>query len=134
MEAEGNITFVAGDYYAARSPSGKPLQRPPRAEHFTDREQELEQLLVQLKLGQVATLCGPGGIGKTALAAEAIWTLVPEPEPPALFPDGVIFHSFYNQPASALALEHIVRSFDETAQDTSPSAALRLLGSKQAFR
>ena len=52
--------------------SSPPLQRPPRAAHFTNRERELEQLLAALQPGRVVTLCGPGGIGKTALAAEAI--------------------------------------------------------------
>ena len=39
------------------------LQRPPRVEHFTDRKDELVQLLTELTPGNVATLCGPGGIG-----------------------------------------------------------------------
>ena len=62
-------------FHAPISPIGKPLQRPPQTVHFTDRERELTQLLTDLQPGQVVTLCGPGGIGKTALAAEAIWKL-----------------------------------------------------------
>jgi hypothetical protein len=125
---------VAGDFYAAtRSPSGKPLQRPPRAAYFTDRETELAQLLRDLQPGRVVTLCGPGGMGKTALAAEAIWRLMPEPEPPAAFPDGVIFYSFYGRPDPALAFEHLVRSYDETAQDSSAGAVYRLLSNKRAL-
>ena len=38
-----------------------PWQRPPRAVHFTNREQELAQLLADLRPGRVVTLCGPGG-------------------------------------------------------------------------
>ena len=80
-----------------------PLQRPPRVQHFTDRRKELAKLLNDLHPGQVATLCGPGGIGKTALAAEVL-------QDPAVinrFPDGIIFYSFYGRPDTVLALEHI---------------------------
>ena len=97
-----------------------PLQRPPRVEHFTDRKVELNQILVEIKPGRVVTLCGPGGIGKSALAAEAIWTLAPGNEPPEGFPDGIIFHSFYNQPQADLALEHISRSFGSDPHEGSP--------------
>ncbi len=112
---------------------GPPLQRPPRATHFTGREKELEGLLAQLQPGQVVTLCGPGGVGKTALAAEAIWTLAPGDDPPERFPDGIIFYSFYGRPDVALAFQYIVRSFDETALDTSPEATYRLLSRKRAL-
>ncbi len=116
-----------------KTPPAVPLQRPPRAIHFTGREKELEGLLAQLQPGRVITLCGPGGVGKTALAAEAIWTLAPGDDPPERFPDGIIFYSFYGRPGVALAFEHIVRSFDETARDTSPEATYRLLSRKRAF-
>ena len=65
-----------------------PLQRPPRDEHFVNREQELSQLLNNLQPGQVSTLCGPGGIGKTALAAEVLINdVILE-----WFPEGLILH------------------------------------------
>ena len=100
---------IFGDFLAPPPP----LQRPARAEHFTDREAELTKLLTDLQPGQVVTLCGPGGIGKSALAAEAVWKMAPDEAPPDVFPDGIIFHSFYNQPQAEIALEHIARSFDE---------------------
>ena len=53
------------------------LQRPRRAEHFVDREIEQARLLADLQLGRVVTVCGPGGMGKTALVAEVLWTLAP---------------------------------------------------------
>src|SRR5690554_5802312 len=84
-----------------------PLQRPERAIHFVDRTDELAQLLQDLQPGHVITLCGPGGMGKTALAAEAVWTLAPGSAPPDRFPDGVLFHSFYNQPAVDAACDQI---------------------------
>ena len=110
-----------------------PLQRPPRADHFTDRERELAQLLADLQPGRVVTLCGPGGIGKTALAAEAAWNLAPGNEPPERFPDGVLFHSFYGRPEADLAYEKIVYAFGDEPRPTPEAAALRVLGGKQAL-
>ena len=73
-----------------------PLYRPSRASHFTDHKKDLAQILSGLQPGRTITLCGPGGIGKTALAAEAVWQLAPAHELPERFPDGIVFHSFYN--------------------------------------
>ena len=67
-----------------------PLQYPPQIEYFTDREKELERLLKALEPGRRVTLCGPGGIGKSALASKAIWELAPNNKPSARFPDGII--------------------------------------------
>lgn len=105
-----------------------PIQRPPRAMHFTDRKQELAHLLQEVQPGHVVTLCGPGGIGKSALAAEVVWQVEPD-----RFPDGVIFHSFYGQPDPNLALEHIARSFGVDPQPTPASAALQALAGKCAL-
>ena len=110
-----------------------PLQRPPRVEHFTDRKEELAQLLEDLQPGKVATLCGPGGIGKTALAAEAVWSLAPENEPSERFPDGILFYSFYGKPDPALALEHIALSYGEEPRPSPKEAALRVLSGKHAL-
>jgi tetratricopeptide (TPR) repeat protein len=117
-----------GDFFATI-----PLQRPARVEHFTGREKEFTQLLADLQPGRVVTLCGPGGIGKTALAAQAIWTLAPGDTPPDRFPDGLIFHSFYNQPQAALALEAIARAFREEPKPTPRDAAQRVLANRQAL-
>jgi tetratricopeptide (TPR) repeat protein len=105
-----------------------PMQRPLRPAHFTNRERELEKLLADLQPGRVVTLCGPGGIGKTALAIEAVWQL-----PPDRFPDGIIFHSFYNQPQATLALEQIALSFGQEARPTPRDAARRALSGRQAL-
>jgi len=111
-----------------------PWQRPPRVEHFTNREAELAQLLAELQPGRVATLCGPGGMGKSALAAEAVWRLAPGDAPPARFPDGIVYYSFYNQPQAALALEHIARSWgEETGRGSPRDAALRALARRRAL-
>ena len=114
-------------------PQVPPLQKPPRAEHFVGRDEELSSLLKNLEPGRVFTLSGPGGIGKTALAAEAIWTIAPGNKPPARFPDGIIFHTFYGRPQAALALEHIARSFGEDPRPTPAEAARRALSGRSAL-
>ena len=110
-----------------------PLQLPPRAEHFTGREHELAQLLQNLQPGRVVTLCGPGGIGKSALAAEAIWQITQGKTPPESFPDGVIWHSFYTEPQADLALENIARVFGEEPRPTPRDAAQRALAGRQVL-
>jgi len=81
----------------------------------------------------VATLCGPGGIGKTALASEAIWRLAPGDDLPALFPDGIIFHSFYNQPEAGLALEKIALAYGEPVRSSPRDAVQRALAGRVAL-
>ena len=110
-----------------------PLQKPPRTQHFIGRQAELARLLADLQGDKVVTLFGPGGMGKSALAAEAIWTLAPGDEPPARFPDGIIFHTFYHQPQASLALEKIARSYDLDPRPTPRDAALQALAGKKAL-
>ncbi|MCP4283410.1 MAG: tetratricopeptide repeat protein, partial [Gammaproteobacteria bacterium] len=105
-----------------------PPQKPPRAEHFTGREAEVAQLLKDLQPGRVITLCGPGGIGKTALAAEVVHRLEAD-----RFPDGSIFYSFYGRPDINLAFHHIVVSFGIDPKPPLENAALRLLAGKRAL-
>lgn len=141
IRVEGNyFEYVAGNVYTGTviiQRDGReiqlPLQRPPRPEFFTGRNQELAQLLQDLQPGRVVTLCGPGGIGKTALAAEAIWRLAENEELLQRFPDGIIFHSFYGRPDVNLALEHIATSFGAEPKPTPESAALRVLAGKRAL-
>ena len=65
-----------------------PLQLPPAATHFTGRAPELAALLAALQPGRIVTLYGPGGIGKTALSAEALRALLAEQNPPPTPPEG----------------------------------------------
>ncbi|MBN1992950.1 MAG: tetratricopeptide repeat protein [Anaerolineae bacterium] len=130
----GGIAVVGdGNVIHTGQPYRPPLQRPPRAEHFTDRETELATLLEQLRPGHVCTLCGPGGIGKTALAAEVLWTLAPGEELPAHFPDGVFYHTFYNQPQADLALESLALAFGEEVKPNPQAAARRALAGRAAL-
>ncbi len=131
--------LVAGiqiNYHGSSEPSQKPmppLQRPPHVEHFVDRERERAKLLTDLKPGRIVTIWGPGGMGKTALVAEILWTLAPGDTPPEVFPDGIFFYSFYGQPNATIALEQIARSFGEEPLPTPALAAQRALSRRQAL-
>ncbi|MDM8526899.1 tetratricopeptide repeat protein, partial [Anaerolineales bacterium HSG24] len=103
-----------------------PQDKPPRPKPFIDRKAELKKLLAQLHPGQTVTLCGPGGMGKTALASEAIWQLATD-----RFPDGIIFHSFYDFPQTDIALEYIITSLGGQAEPPLDLTAKRLLAGKR---
>jgi tetratricopeptide (TPR) repeat protein len=106
----------------------RPMQRPRQAEYFTGREEELNKLINDLQQGKIVTLCGPGGIGKSALAAEAMWLLSPES-----FPDGIISHCFYTTPQAELALEHIALSLGEDPKPSPALAAQRALAGRKVL-
>jgi tetratricopeptide (TPR) repeat protein len=110
-----------------------PLQLPRRVEHFQDRVSERSWLLAHLQPGQIVTLCGPGGMGKTALVAEILWTLAPGDSPPAAFPHGIVFHSFYGRPEAAVALEQLARTFGEDPRPSPAQAAQRALSGKHVL-
>ena len=110
-----------------------PLQRPARAESFVGREVELAQLLANLQPGQVVDLHGPGGIGKSALVAAAIWKLAPGETPPTAFPDGIMYHNFHNQPRVDIAFEQIARTLGEAPVPTPYEAVQRVLARRQAL-
>jgi tetratricopeptide (TPR) repeat protein len=112
-------------------PPTVPLQRPQRPEHFTGRDAELQAVLDHLAPGRAVSLVGPGGIGKTAIAIETAWALAPGADPPAAYPDGIIFHSFYNQPEIARAAAHIIQSLLPNADDLSLAALGRILARRR---
>ena len=131
--APAQLTTAEASAASMLRPSRLPLARPPRAAHFTGREEELRRLLSALRPGRVVTLCGPGGIGKTALAAEVVWTLAPDDDPLDRFPDGVLFHSFYHQPEVAEALEYIATAYGEDPRPDPETAARRALAGRHAL-
>ena len=118
-----------------QSTSDAPLHLQPvdTGAQFVGRKAELAQLLAALQPGQVVALGGPAGIGKSTLAAEAVLKLTPNDQPPDIFPDGIIYHNFYNQPRVDIALEQIVRIFDEDLSPTPYDAAQRALIERQAL-
>ncbi len=117
----GDGARVEGIHFHAPQPR-IPRQLPSRAEHFVGREEELQWLIDVLHPGQVVTLFGPGGIGKTALAAEALHRL-----PDDRFPDGTVFYSFYGRPDVALALEAIALAYGEEPRPGRSDAMQQIL-------
>ena len=110
-----------------------PLDLPEPAPHFQDREAELARLVADIQPGQVITLCGPGGIGKTSLAAEAIRRLASANELANRFPDGVLFHTFYHHPTADEAFQYIATAFGEEMKPTPVLAARRALSGRTAL-
>ena len=92
-------------------------------------------MLKDLRPGHITTLSGPGGMGKTAIAAEVVRRLcAADPAaPPADYPDGILFHTFYGQADPETAFAHFVKSFDPAATDLSKDAASTALGGKRAL-
>ncbi|MCI5183996.1 MAG: hypothetical protein D3921_16005, partial [Candidatus Electrothrix sp. AW1] len=107
----GDVRYEEHHYHYPRTPQGIPMQRPKLAEHLVGREDLLREVLAALQPGKVVTLCGPGGIGKTALASRVAWELSPEGSPPTHFPDGLLFYSFYGRKDISMAFDHLVRSY-----------------------
>ncbi|MDU9049513.1 MAG: tetratricopeptide repeat protein [Candidatus Electrothrix sp. Rat3] len=135
-----NIVLGTGDAYVEehhhhypRTPQGIPLQRPRQPDHLVGRDELLREVLTKLQPGKAVTLCGPGGIGKTALASRAAWELSPDGRPPVCFPDGLIFYSFYGRKDAGLAFDHLMRSYVDDSQDNGPEAVRQLLAGKQAL-
>ncbi|MDX8392874.1 MAG: tetratricopeptide repeat protein, partial [Mariprofundaceae bacterium] len=138
IEGDNNtqVKTDSGDVnITVNSPSTEymPLDYPERAEHFTGRADELKQLLAEIRPGHVAALCGPGGMGKTGLMAEAVWATAPDNKAPILFPDGIFLHSFYNQPSAEVALESIARAFTGKCIGNPLDAARHALSGKTAL-
>ncbi len=130
----GDNAHIEGGIHFHGQPTGPPLQLPRRPDHFTGRRQEVDDLMTALRPGHVITLWGPGGIGKSAVAAEALHRLTADgTEPPAQFPDGVVWHEFYNAPEALRALEHIARSCGQTLDPTPREAALLALAGRKAL-
>jgi tetratricopeptide (TPR) repeat protein len=104
---------------------------PKAAEHFTGRHEEIEWLKAQLRKGKRIALVGPGGIGKTAIAHEAIAALSPPTDPFAHFAGGIFLHDFYAAPSHLSAIESINREAGITGlqdHEREPSARTLLNG------
>jgi hypothetical protein len=95
---------------------------------FLHREIELAWLNKHLHPDQMVAVCGPGGMGKSALAARAVRRL-----DAARFPDGIIFHTFYHQPETAQAVQTIAHTFGIKAEADLERQVALALGGKQAL-
>jgi hypothetical protein len=122
----GNVTIE--HYHAAAPKSGIPDQRPALEPCFLHRVEELVWLNERLLPGAVVAVCGPGGMGKSALAAQAVSKLEA-----GRFPDGIIFHSFYHQPSTEQALKSVCDAFETEAETDLASTVRQVLAGKQAL-
>jgi hypothetical protein len=111
-----------------------PLMLPPRAQSFVGREEDLAWVLPHLiqETGITVALCGSGGMGKTALAAEALAHLMKQEDWEARFPDGIFYHSFYTYPSLDIACEELARTFGEDPGADPRLAAHRALSRRRA--
>ena len=124
VDMQGNI-YMPGNLPQA---SPVPRQLPYLDACFLGRDRELAELVELLHPGKVVAVCGPGGMGKSALAARAVHQL-----PPARFPDGIIFHSFYHQPKTESALQAIVAAFQIEEPEELESIVRATLSGKKAL-
>lgn len=108
---------------------------PTRAQSFVGREEDLAWLLEQLmnEAGVTLALCGAGGMGKTALAAEALTHLIAQEDWLVRFPDGIFYHSFYAYPSLAVAFEELARVFGEELGSDPRLAARRAVSRRRAL-
>ena len=102
-EGVGMMTLVPSAPDPVRKP---PLELPPRAEWFIGREAEVLRVVRRLQERRNTAIVGPAGLGKTAVAAEALRKVVGE-SPTSLaaspYPDGVVLLDLYKLRADPLA-------------------------------
>ena len=125
---------VSGDLYISQEHISNnhlvPMQIKKRIQPFIGRKNKLEKLIKILEPGNIVTIHGIGGVGKTALALQSLWNICTGCDknlPPKKFSKGIIYFSFLEKRNPEYVFDHIVRSFDERAHDTSKDAAFRYL-------
>ena len=128
-QGQGAIGQQINNYYGSQpAPPPIPHQLPALEACFLHREEELVWLNDRLHPGKVAAVCGPGGMGKSALAAQAVDKLEA-----ARFPDGIIFHSFYHQPKVETALQAICAAYQVEAKAGLETAVRATLAGRKAL-
>lgn len=82
-------------------------------ELFVGREEKISELLEALhdQETRVLSLCGPGGVGKTALITEVLESLSPNQKSTKQFPDGILYYNFYGHHSVNGAYSYIVDFF-----------------------
>ncbi|CAK8714068.1 MAG: Tetratricopeptide repeat-containing protein [Candidatus Electronema aureum] len=127
-QGDGAIACQINNYGSQPAPPPIPRQPPAPEPCFLHREEELVWLNDRLHPGKVVAVCGPGGMGKSALAAQAVSKL-----DAARFPDGIVFHSFYGHPKTETALRAICEAFQIEAKADLESAVRQVLAGKRAL-
>ena len=122
----GNINITNIHHPTAKAEAACIL--PAEDEVFLHREKELAWLDKHLAPDRVVAVCGPGGMGKSALAARALRRL-----PPERFPDGIIFHTFYHQAETAKAVQTIARALHLPVEGDVQQQVAAALGNRQAL-
>lgn len=114
-------------------------EKPPAIADFLGREAKVKQVISNLKPGKIVALFGAGGIGKSAIAIEVLHHLTPENHPPQEFPDGILFHNFYERPYASQVFQRIVERFamhsytSDTVPPATRDAAQRALEGKRVL-
>jgi predicted ATPase/class 3 adenylate cyclase len=100
----------------------------PRSE-LLGRERELSDLVGLVRANRVVTMTGPGGVGKTRLATEAVRTLAPE------FPDGAAFVGFADVTDSSDFLAALAASLDvkEAEERSFADGIVALIGDRKVL-
>ncbi len=106
------------------SPKSKSRGLPARVPQFVGRKNDLNFLIKSLCSGEVITLCGPGGIGKTALVSQALHKLKDDGKLWEHFPDGVYQHTFGDDPNADSACETIARFYNVCSGTALPENVL----------
>ena len=132
-EARVTNIEVKGDYHAAATTWMPPQMVPPRASSLVGRETELSKLAVHLadETGKIVGVCGAGGMGKTALAAEAVTRLIAQADWLKRFPGGCFYYSFYGVPSLDRAFEELAYYAGEDSKEDPHQAALRALSCRR---
>ncbi|MEQ2005266.1 MAG: tetratricopeptide repeat protein [Limisphaerales bacterium] len=108
-----------------------PWNPPPRSVGFTGRADELRDMAKLLDQYQRIALVGPGGMGKTALAAEVLFKLAPTPGAESRYPGGIYIHDYYRQSGHQAALAGLLgQAGVDLRTVTDPTAEVRRLFSR----
>ncbi len=139
MSGNAFTTNITGNQYitqqAPSEPWKPPVMLPLRAQEFVGRDEDLAWLLEQLQddEAKILALCGPGGIGKTALAAQALAKFVEQANWLTRFPGGIFYYSFYPNPSLDVAFEELALTCQEDPASDPRRAALRALSRRRAI-